>query len=145
MRRVSLDAKTNAASDCLTRWTMGGVVNPHDLVSAGQRLEQWVESTYPGSTWLTEVPVNAPRAAGGQWVGSIDLLLLTPQGNAVIVDHKSWQGEPGRLAAKAQEFAPQISAYAEALAACGTNVEAGWLHFPLVGTMARVGLAACGR
>jgi ATP-dependent helicase/nuclease subunit A len=142
MRSMSSDAKTDAASDCLTRWTMGGVVNPDDLVSAGQRLEEWVESRYPGSTWLTEVPVNAPRAAGGQWVGSIDLLLLTPSGNAVIVDHKSWQGEPGRLAAKAQEFAPQIAAYVEALEACGTTVEAGWLHFPLAGMMAGVGLAA---
>lgn len=138
MRGQTPEAKERIAVDCLTRWSMAGVVNPTDLVSAGNRLEEWIEARYPGSTWLTEVPVDAPRAAGGQWVGIIDLLLLTQKGTAVIVDHKSWQGDAGGVTVKAREFGPQLAAYSEALRACGSKVEACWIHFPLAGMMACV-------
>ena len=84
---------------------------------------------------LTEVPVTAPRSAGGQWVGAIDLLVELANGQYLVVDHKS-RPIPAALAAESvAEFSGQLAAYREILEAQGLLVAATWIHLPLAGVM----------
>ncbi len=84
---------------------------------------------------LTEVPVTAPRSAGGQWVGAIDLLVELANGQYLVVDHKS-RPIPAALAAESvAEFSGQLAAYREILEAQGLSVAETWIHLPLAGVM----------
>jgi hypothetical protein len=58
---------------------------------------------------------------------------------AVIVDHKSYPGNPSTWSAKAREFAPQMAAYAHVLRAAGIDVVGQWVHFTVGAGVARVG------
>ena len=104
----------------------------------GERLRAWVDARYPGATWHTEVPLTAPRAEGGQWYGSADLLLRLPSGELVIVDHKCGPVRRDHAAAKAAQYVAQLSAYREALTAQDLNVAATWVHFPLAAAVAQI-------
>lgn len=131
-------ARGDVAARCLAGHGVEGLLTASQLVAMGQRLEEWVEATYPGAAWQTEVPVSAPRRAGGQWSGSVDLLLRLPRGVAVVVDHKSSPIPRAQLAPRAAAYAGQLAAYREALAAQPLQVAATWIHFPLAGGMARI-------
>jgi ATP-dependent exoDNAse (exonuclease V) beta subunit len=100
------------------------------LVAAGERLRQWVEETYPGAVWHTEVPVTAPAKDGRQWHGIVDLLLELPDGRMSLIDHKS-----SLKTESAMEFSGQLRGYVEALAACGKKPDECWVHLPLAGEM----------
>lgn len=108
------------------------------LVDAGSSLQAWVNTNFPGAAWYTEVSVTAPRAEGGQWFGSIDLLLVLPSGEAVIIDHKSAPIQKRHRQAKAAGYAGQIEAYRLVLADLGFSVHAAYVHFPLAGVMAKI-------
>ena len=125
------------AERCLSAYSVTGLIPPSVLVSSGERFCQWVESNYPGATWHAEIPVSGPRSEGGQWAGTIDLALQLPDGEVVIVDHKSAPIRREYCATKAGEYAGQLSAYAEVLSGAGTRLRAAWIHFPLAGAMAR--------
>jgi ATP-dependent exoDNAse (exonuclease V) beta subunit len=73
---------------------------------------------------------------GGQWNGSIDLLLRLPDGRLVVLDHKSSAIRRDQCAAKAATYSGQLGAYREALAAQGLSVAETWIHFPLAGAVA---------
>jgi hypothetical protein len=106
---------------------------PEALVRAGDQLRAWVESRWPGATWHREVAVTAVvRTPQGmrRLQGTIDLLLETPEG-VVVIDHKSFPGGVGQWGAKAGEFAPQLAAYATALAAGGKRVLGLFVHFTI--------------
>ena len=137
---VSLDesGKASVASRCLKGFHAEGFVEPEALVSAGQRFCEWVEDNCGGATWHTEVPVTAPRQAGGQWNGFVDLVLILPSGEAVVIDHKSAAVRKSQCAKKACEYAGQLCAYREALEAQGLTTTETWIHFPLSGVMAKV-------
>lgn len=134
------DERLQVAARCLQGFGAEGLVAADQLVAMGERLAAWVARTYPGTTWHTEVPVTAPRSGGGQWNGSIDLLLRLPDGGMVIVDHKSSPVRRDQLSAKAATYAGQLAAYREALEVQDLTVAATWIHFPLAGAMA--GMAA---
>ena len=85
--------------------------------------------------------MTAPRTGGGQWNGSIDLLLRLPDGSVMIVDHKSSPIRRDQCAAKAATYAGQLAAYREALAAQDLPVAATWIHFPLATAMASLKVA----
>jgi ATP-dependent exoDNAse (exonuclease V) beta subunit len=130
------------AARCLQGFGAEAVIAADQLVAMGERLSAWVAKTYPGALWHTEVPVTAPRNGGGQWSGSVDLLLRLPNGEVVIVDHKSGPIRRNQLAAKAATYAGQLAAYREALTAQSLTVAATWIHFPLAGGIVRMGLVS---
>jgi hypothetical protein len=126
------------AKRCLAAFSVTGYLSPTVLVSAGERFCVWVQETFPGARWHTEVAMTAPRGAGGQWFGTADVLLDLPEGDCVIVDHKSAPLRREHCAAKAATFAAQIAGYAEAATNAGGNVRAAFIHFPLAGVVAEM-------
>jgi len=132
------DERRQVAARCLQGFGAEALIAADQLVAMGERLSAWVARTYPGAVWHTEVPVTAPRAASGQWNGSVDLLLRLPGGEVVVVDHKSSPIRPDQCADKAVTFAGQLRAYRETLVAQGLVVRETWIHFPLAAVMANV-------
>ncbi len=129
--------KAEIAGHCLKAWEVEGLIAPQSLVACGTRLEAWGRQK-GGGTWLTEVPVTAPRSAGGQWVGTIDLMVEVREGQVLLVDHKS-RPIPVEFAAKsALDVSCQLSAYREILERQGQIVTSSWIHFPLAGVMVRL-------
>ena len=92
-----------------------------------------MKARWPDAAWLVEVPVCGVRAAGGSWTGVVDLLLLQPDGTAVVIDHKSAPVPETMWTDKAAEFSGQLAAYAEALESAGLRVAEQWIHLPLGG------------
>ncbi|MDY0002415.1 MAG: UvrD-helicase domain-containing protein [Polyangia bacterium] len=141
LARLAPAALEAVAARALEGFGVPGAIPAASIVAMGQRLRAWANETYPGSRWLTEAPLTAPAAAGGQWNGTADLLLRLPDGGIVIVDHKSAPLQRPRCAAKALDYSGQLEAYREALTAQGLEVRAAWVHFPLPGVMVRLGAA----
>ena len=134
---VDETGKSAIAQRCLTSFDVTGVLAPQDIVAAGDRFVEWVDANFEGATWLTEVPATAPRTAGGQWKGILDLVLQLPDGRAVIVDHKSAPIKLENCADYAGHYSEQLLAYREMIEATGTVVDSVWIHFPLTGAMAK--------
>jgi len=137
LRAASDELKTRTAERCIAAFGITGLVPASVLVSAGQRFAVWVAANYPQATWHTETPVSGPRSVGGQWAGTIDLLLELPSGELVIIDHKSAPIRRNACAEKAAEYVGQLRAYNEILKGAGETVKATWIHFPLAGVMIR--------
>ena len=131
-------SRIEIAAHCLRAFEAEGLITPQALVASGERLRAWIESK--GARGLmTEIPVTAPRAAGGQWNGTIDLLVDLGDDAVLLIDHKS-RPIPGGVAARAAtEFTGQMRAYREILEQQGLAVAESWVHFPLAGVMVRVG------
>jgi ATP-dependent exoDNAse (exonuclease V) beta subunit len=130
---------TRVAARCLRGFGVEGLLAASDLVNAGESLRAWVSANFPGAAWYTELPVTAPRPDSGQWLGTIDLLLLLPNGKVVIIDHKSAPIQKKHCQAKAGGYSGQIAAYRQALGNLGFSVHAAYVHFPLAGAMAKIG------
>lgn len=137
MQTLDDHEKFNIAARCLAAYGVTGMLPPDTLVLAAKRFHCWIESNYTGAKWYTEVPVTSPRAAGGQWVGTIDLALQLPDGSIVIVDHKSAPIRRECCAEKALEYSGQLAAYSEILKTLGSVVAETWIHFPLAGVMVK--------
>jgi ATP-dependent exoDNAse (exonuclease V) beta subunit len=74
-----------------------------------------------------------------QTKGWIDLLLKTPSGGLVIIDHKSFPGSKEKREEKALSHAPQLAIYREAVEkATEESVIATIIHMPVVGVMLQV-------
>ena len=101
MRSLSDDAKEVVAERCLSAFSVTGILAPSVLVSSGERFREWVEKNYPGAQWHVEIAASGPRAAGGDWNGTIDLVLQLPSGEVVVIDHKSAPIRRQHCAAKA--------------------------------------------
>jgi hypothetical protein len=113
--------------------SLEALLAPEALVRAGDQLRAWVESRWPGATWHREIAVTASVSTpqGTRRVqGTVDLLLETPEG-VVIIDHKSFPGGASQWAAKVEEFAPQLAAYAHVLRAAGKPVLGSFVHFTI--------------
>jgi ATP-dependent helicase/nuclease subunit A len=125
--------RLDVAGRLLGASNLEGLLAPEALVRAGDQLRVWVESRWPGATWHREVTVTAAVSTphGTRRVqGTIDLLLETPDG-VVIIDHKSFPGAASQWAAKVEEFAPQLAAYAHVLQAAGKRVLGSFVHFTI--------------
>ena len=138
----SMDALDDAhkgavAQRCLSSFAVSGLVDPADLVSAGNRFSSWLSAEFSGARWLAEVRATVTRADGGHWNGAIDLLLELPDGRIVIVDHKSAPLRREHCAMKAATFSGQLVAYREMMSRAGYTVASCWIHFPLAGVVAR--------
>jgi ATP-dependent exoDNAse (exonuclease V) beta subunit len=132
------EKKEAIAARCIAAFSVGRLVAPSDLVAAGDRFIAWVESKYPGAVWHTETNLTSPREDGGQWTGTVDLLLQLPGGELVVIDHKSAPIRREHCAAKAAMYSGQLQSYREILHAIGNAVRATWIHFPLAGVMAQM-------
>jgi ATP-dependent exoDNAse (exonuclease V) beta subunit len=135
------EERNRVAERCLLGFGAGALISADQLVDMGERLREWVAAKLPGAVWHTEVPVAAPRTGGGQWNGSIDLLLRLPDGSVVVVDHKSSPIRRELCSTKAATYAGQLAAYRDALAAQDLPVTAAWIHFPLAAAVASVQVA----
>lgn len=130
--------KTAVAERCLSAFSATGIIPASVLVASGDRFVNWVEVTYPGATWHAEIAVSGPRAGGGQWDGAIDLILQLPNGEIVIIDHKSAPIRRDSCAKKAGEYVGQLLAYGDSLKPTGDTIAATYIHFPLAGVVARL-------
>jgi len=137
MRSVNDAEKEGVAERCLAAFSVTGIFAPTVLVSSGERFLQWVEKRYPGADWHVETAANGPRPAGGNWSGTIDLLLQLPSGGVVVIDHKSAPIRREHCEAKAGQYTGQLAAYGEMLTSAGETIESTWIHFPLAGVMAQ--------
>ncbi len=139
LRNATPIEKATIAARCLRSFGAEGEVLPEALVAAGERLTQWVESRFPGATWLTEVPVIGIRPDGGSWSGSIDLLLRLDEFRVIVIDHKSTPVPQSVWAKHVRKYSGQLLAYRDALESAGQTVEELWIHFPLGGGVAGFG------
>lgn len=89
METPSQAKRENIAARCIAAFSVGGFIAPIDLISAGDRFMAWIEGKYPGAEWYTATFLTSPCTDGGQWIGTIDLLLQLPSGGLVVIDHKS--------------------------------------------------------
>ena len=137
MRSLNDAGKERVAERCLAAFSVTGILSPSVLVSSGERFLQWVEKRYPDAHWHAETAANGPRTAGGNWSGTIDLLIQLPSGDVVVIDHKSAPIRRDHCQAKAGQYAGQLAAYREVLTSAGETVESTWIHFPLAGVMAQ--------
>lgn len=138
---ISADLRHDRAERLLQGADLRGLLTPDALVKASDDLRAWIEQRWPGATWHREVPVSAvvSTAAGTQRVsGVIDLLLETTAG-VVVIDYKSFPGAASGWRQKAEELAPQLSAYSRALELAGKSVLETWLCFAVGGGAVRVG------
>jgi hypothetical protein len=140
LRAANDELKTKVAERCLAAFGITGLVPASVIISAGQRFVDWVDANYPQATWHTETPVSGPRSQGGQWTGTIDLLLKLPTGKVVVIDHKSAPIRRDACTGKAAEYAGQLAAYEEILQNGGATVAGKWIHFPLAGVVVRCGV-----
>lgn len=129
--------KEKVAERCLSSFSVSGLLVPTNIVSSGDRFCAWVDAEFPGARWFTEVPVTVSRADGGHWNGAIDLLLELPDGQLVVIDHKSAPIRREHCSAKAATFSPQLHAYRDMMIRAGNAVASCWIHFPLAGIAAR--------
>lgn len=127
--------KTKVAERCLAAFDATGLLPASVLVSAGDRFVSWVDENYPGAVWHTETPVSGPRSEGGQWEGTVDLLLKLKTGEVVIIDHKSAPIRREACSVKAAEYTGQLAAYEQVLLGAGAGVSGKWIHFPLAGAL----------
>lgn len=112
------------------------------LLSAGDSLRAFVANRWPGAIWQREVPVSAALDSGHglrRIEGTIDLLLQTPAG-FVIIDHKSFPGSAAQWAAKALEYAPQLTTYAMTIEMSGGLVIGQFIHFTVGGGMVELAM-----
>jgi ATP-dependent exoDNAse (exonuclease V) beta subunit len=135
---LDTDKKTTVALRCLTGFGVNALLTPDVLVTCGDRFVAWVNATFPGAEWATEVPVTVPHAEYGQWSGTIDLLLSLPTGDVVLVDHKSAPIRRDSCLAKAATYSSQLLSYQEILRQMKVSVRSTWIHFPLPGLLAEM-------
>lgn len=136
-------ARLAMATRLLRGYGVEGAFAPDSLLEVSDALRAWVDGRYPGANWFREWPVRA-RLAGDSprlLVGEVDLFLELPDG-FVLVDHKSFPGtERERDRRLVEEYAPQLGWYAGALEkALGKPMKAAYIHLPIRGEMAEVGL-----
>ena len=130
---------TGDAGEFLAAFGCEGALTAGALHAAREALRAWCDRRFPGATAYAECPVTRTMPDGSELRGSADLVLVTPDGVAVI-DHKSHHGEG--CDARAAAHWGQLSAYAEALGeALGRRVLGCFVHLPLAGRMVQIGAA----
>lgn len=137
-RQAPPDARREAARGMLCRWSVPEV-NPADLVSASDRLHDFIDRRFAGAARLSEWPIHA--AEEFQVIGGRMDLLIDDGHDFAIVDHKSFPGSMELDDERLRAFGGQVDLYSRALLrAAGRNCREYWVHQPLAGVMVRVEL-----
>jgi ATP-dependent exoDNAse (exonuclease V) beta subunit len=130
------------ATAVLEAFELSDALGPEDCVDISDRLQAWLEETYPGARRLTEVPlVGAVATAAGPrtLLGTADLVLETADG-LVLIDHKCYPpADEETVRRTAKSYAPQLLAYAVLLEmATSRTVIATLIHLPFEGKIVEV-------
>lgn len=119
------------ARKIIKNWGMDTIVDPEEVVLAGQHLVEFLEKNYPGHKTYKEWPMSMRNQDGQVMQGWIDLLLETEAGY-VIIDHKDYPGQDA--IERAKKYTPQLKAYKEAVeTATGRPVIDIIIHLPVSG------------
>lgn len=128
------------ARGLLERFEVARVVEASQLPLISDRLNCWIESRWPGASWLREWPVFHRLPSGTVLRGVADLVLDTEEG-LILLDHKSFPGNREQATARVGEYAGQLAAYAAALEAATTRrVCDTYVHLPVSGLVVPVHL-----
>ena len=117
------------------------MLNADVLIEVGNRWIEWVEMSYPGAEVVTESPIAWRNGDAQVMQGWIDARILLPNGEHILVDHKSYPGtDPiGHIREK---YLGQMAIYRQALkTASGTAPNRVLIHLPLLGAVAEVRLS----
>ncbi|SDS99063.1 ATP-dependent exoDNAse (exonuclease V) beta subunit (contains helicase and exonuclease domains) [Brevibacterium sandarakinum] len=129
----------DAAERILHRWNAGTVLSAKSLVEIGRRWTEWIDTTFPGAEVLTEQPIVWRNEAGQVMEGWIDTLLNLPNGDCVLVDHKTYPGT-NPIGHIRENYLGQLATYVQALEGttgrCRSQV---LIHLPLLGEIVEVG------
>ena len=138
LKALDREARIKIAMRCINGFRISGHISPENLVAAGETFVAWVETNYPGAIWHSEVYASAPRPEGGQWEGWMDLLLELPNGEMVLIDHKTAPLTGEKCLEKAKEYTGQLKAYRSMLTSAGKSVVDTWIYFPFGSSMVKV-------
>lgn len=129
-------------------------LTPAVMVERGQAFVEWCETEFGVSPtdWIVEAGVSGPASAaiGGTWRGRTDLVFAARSGllagKRVLVDHKAVMATRADCLRKTNEYLGEVTAYAEALDAPGSQSlapEAIFIHFPLAAAVVPLIHAPC--
>ncbi|WP_114854479.1 exodeoxyribonuclease V subunit beta [Brachybacterium sp. YJGR34] len=134
------DQRKRAAQRLVERWSVTRAMGAEALHGAGEAWLAHLEAAFPGAEQLTEQPITWWNEDDQVMEGWIDTLLRLPDGQIVLVDHKSYPGqEPVEHVRR--EYLGQMATYARALAAAGRAPSRVLIHLPLRGEVLEVMLA----
>lgn len=134
---IAMNPKSNKkekAEKILENWQIKEVVSLDDIVKSTDRLYEWIEKNYPGSTISTEVPMTYTDEHGTVYQGYIDMLIDTPSGY-VIIDHKT-HNNPTDAVSYASSCAGQLKLYKKAVeGATGKRVKEMIINLSTLGRL----------
>ena len=141
LSKLAHEAAAEAAERILSRWDAGRVLTTETLTEVGRRWTGWIASTYPDAEVVTESPIAWRNDDGQVMEGWIDARVVLPNGEHILVDHKSYPGtDPiGHIR---ENYLGQLEVYTQALHdTFGRLPEQVLIHLPLLGAIAEVRLS----
>ncbi|MFC7463124.1 UvrD-helicase domain-containing protein [Brachybacterium sp. GCM10030252] len=134
---LSAEQREAAAERLLERWSVTRTVGPSVLLEAGASWASFLAAEFPGAVQLTEQPITWWNEDAQVMEGWIDTLLRLPDGDVVLVDHKSYPGTDPVTHVR-EQYLGQMSTYSRALTAAGTRPQRILIHLPLRGEVVEV-------
>lgn len=124
------------ARQLIKQWDMDTVLEPSELVTAGQNLEAFIAQQYAGYEIYREWPVVWVNENGQVLQGWIDMMLKSFD-DYVIIDHKSYPGKSPE--ARVRKYAPQLNVYKNAIEKTSSKpVREILIHLPVSGQIVRM-------
>lgn len=120
-----------AAERILDRWNAGTVLSAEVLVEIDRRWTGWIEATFPGAEVLTEQPIAWRNDDDQVMEGWIDTLLKLPNGEHILVDHKTYPGTDP-VGDIRQNYLGQLETYSRAIAHHAGRPSQVLVHLPLL-------------
>ncbi len=107
------------------------------LVKVGTRWSTWLKDQQPDAKVVNEMPVRWRNSKNQVLTGWVDTLVETPDGNLLIIDHKTYHGDDpeGFIC---EQVAGQLLQYQRALKAAAGKTAELLVHLPLLGDVYRV-------
>ena len=105
-----------AAARLVQRWAVSRAVDAAVLQEAGEAWAAFLAAEFPGAEELTEQPITWWNEDDQVMEGWIDTLLRLPDGQVVLVDHKSYPGDHPVEHVR-EKYLGQMATYAQALTA----------------------------
>ncbi|MGO1199283.1 MAG: UvrD-helicase domain-containing protein [Dermabacteraceae bacterium] len=141
LAHLSAAQQENAAARLVQRWAVSRAVDPGVLREAGDAWARFLAEEFPDAEELTEQPITWWNEEDQVMEGWVDTLLRMPDGQIVLVDHKSYPGDDPVEHVR-EKYLGQMTTYSRALAAAGRAPERILMHLPLRGEVIEIELAA---